>query len=98
MAARGVVVHGLALRHGKRQSGTVNGPVANNPSLSRKARFGNRPVHNDALPSFNRLIGIEDQIALMRVIENAQNLANNAAILAENNPNRHIADDEFLME
>jgi hypothetical protein len=34
----------------------------------------------------------------MRVIENAQNLANNAAILAENNQNRHIADDEFLME
>ena len=25
IAARGVVVHGLALRHGKRQSGTVNG-------------------------------------------------------------------------
>ena len=78
ISANGTVVHGLALRHGHRANKRYGtGKCKNRVSNSqRKDLLFARPVHNDALHSFNHMAGImadiEDRAMLIEVIERAQ--------------------------
>jgi hypothetical protein len=56
----------------------------------RKGTLSSRPVHADALPSLNRLIGIEDQVLLMQLVNNAEEEVQAEALKAGN----EFVDDE----
>ena len=90
--ARGTVVSGLALRHGHRWA-KANGKGESTNRMVRSQRKGtlsSRPVHADALPSLNRLIGIEDQVLLMQLVNNAEEEVQAEALKAGN----EFVDDE----
>ena len=85
IAARGTVVHGLALRHGHRLmrtdgKGECTTRVSNK---QRKEYMLCRPVHEDAVPSFSLLSGVEDQLDIARAVVDAQEETEFEALAAE---------------
>ena len=70
IAARGTIVHGLALRHGHRwvRADGKGESTCRHLCRQRKETFCGRPVHPDALPSLHRLICMEDQARMLRAV------------------------------
>ena len=86
IAARGCVVHGLALRHGHRLQRTDERSecTARVQSRQRKGTLIARPVHADALACFNLLTGVEDRVEIARIVQDAQRNEQDVALAAEN--------------
>ena len=72
--ARGAIVSGLALRHGHRwvRANGKGESVSRRTGRDRKDTFLGRPVHPDALPSLNRMIGEVDQALLLQAVVNIE--------------------------
>ena len=86
IAVRGCVVHGLALRHGHRLQ-RIDGKghcTARVQNRQRKDTLIARPVHADALGSFNLLTGLEDRIEIARIVQDAQQNEQDVALATEN--------------
>jgi hypothetical protein len=84
--ARGTIVHGLALRHGHRWA-RANGKgesTSRRLGRQRKDTFCSRPVHPDALSSLNRLICLEEQTRMLRVVLDAEEAAQAELLLQHN--------------